>query len=102
MFKKSVDAGESAEDCSQVFAHFSLHLHDDLESLVLLANQVLHRNLDILKGDVCSTRAPYTLAVHAASGNTAHFAFDEKDRHTAHTLTTSSDSSGEVVTPEIC
>ena len=30
--------------------------HDDAEALVLLANQVLDRDLDVLKGDVSSTR----------------------------------------------
>ena len=40
------------------------------ESLVLLSNQVLNRNLSVFKSDVSGTTAPNTLAVHTPSADT--------------------------------
>ena len=38
--------------------------HQDLETLVFLADQVLYRYLDIFEGDICCATRPDTLAVH--------------------------------------
>ena len=45
--------------------------HDDLEPLVLLADQVLDWDLDVFEGDVGGAAGPDTLAVHAAGADTA-------------------------------
>ena len=43
-----------------------------LETLVLLANQVLNRDLDVLKSNIGGAAAPDTLAVHASRADAAH------------------------------
>jgi hypothetical protein len=73
--------------------------HDDLESLVLFADEVLDGNLDVLEGNIGSTAAPYTLAVHLASGNTTSAALDQEHRHAVHALSARADSGCEVVGP---
>lgn len=74
--------------------------HDDLEALVLLADQVLDGHLDVLEGDVGGAAAPHTLAVHAAGADAAHIALDEQHRDTIHALLTGADGGGEVVAPD--
>lgn len=73
--------------------------HDDTEALVLLAEQVLHRDLDILKGDVGGSGGPHTLTVHAAGADTGT-TLNEQQTDAVHALAASSDSSGEVVGPD--
>lgn len=73
--------------------------HDDAETLVLLAEQVLNGDLDILEGDVGSTRGPDTLAVHAAGADTLT-TLDEEERDAVHAGAASADGSGEVVGPD--
>lgn len=49
----------------------TLKAHPTLEALILLANQILDRNLDVFEGHVSSTARPDTLAVHASGVDTA-------------------------------
>ena len=77
--------------------------HDDLEALVLLANEVFDWHLYVLKGDVGCATGPDTLAIHSSGRNTTGFALDEEHRDTVHALVACSDGSGEVVAPHtIC
>lgn len=71
--------------------------HDDLESLVLLANQVLHGHLDVLEGNVGGTTAPDTLAIHLAGADAASLTLDKKDAQTVHTGLAGTHSGGEVI-----
>lgn len=71
--------------------------HDDLESLVFLADQVLHRHLYILKGDICCSTRPDTLTVHSPRRDTAEATLDEENTDTVRALPTSSDSGGKVL-----
>lgn len=74
--------------------------HDHLETLVLLADQVLYRDLDVFEGDVGGTARPYTLAVHSSRRNTASFALNEEHGNSVHALIACSYCSGEVVAPD--
>lgn len=74
--------------------------HNDLESLVLLADQVFYRNLDVFEGDVGGAAAPYTLAVHLAGRNATKAALDEENGDAVHARAACTDSSCEVVTPD--
>lgn len=74
--------------------------HDDLESLVLLADKVLHGDFDVFKGNVGGAAGPYTLAVHLAGRNTASAALDQKNGHAIHARSTSAHRRGEVVAPD--
>lgn len=74
--------------------------HDDLEALVLLADQVLNGDLDVLEGDVGSSRGPDTLAVHAASGDATGLAFNEQNTESIHAGLAGADGHGEVVGPD--
>lgn len=69
------------------------------EALVLLAEQVLNRDLDILKGDVSGAGRPDTLAVHTASRDTGA-ALNEQQRNAVHARAASPHGSGEVVGPD--
>lgn len=69
------------------------------ETLVLLTDEVLDRDLDVLEGDVSCSATPYALAVHLAGGDTTSAALDEENTDTVHAGTTGTDSGGEVVTP---
>lgn len=81
--------------------HARLRLtHDDLEALVLFADQVLYWHLDVLECDVCGSGGPDTLAVHLAGADAAEVSFDQKDRDTIHPLAACPDGSSEVVTPD--
>ena len=73
--------------------------HDDTETLVLLAQQVLDGHLDVLKGDVGGSAGPDTLAVHAAGADTLR-ALDQEKTHAVHALATRPHGSGEVVGPD--
>ena len=74
--------------------------HDDLETLVLLADQVLNGDLDVLKGDVGGSRGPDTLAVHAARGDAASLALNEQHAESVHAGLAGADGDGEVVRPD--
>ena len=50
--------------------------HDDLEALILLADQVLDWHLDVFEGNIRGAAGPHSLAVHPSCGNTASFALD--------------------------
>ena len=69
------------------------------EALVLLADEVFDRDFGVLEGDVGCSATPYALAVHLAGGDTAGAALNEENTDTVHAGTTSTDGSGEVVTP---
>jgi len=69
------------------------------EALVLLADKVLDRDLDVLEGDVSCSATPYALAVHLAGGDAAGAALNEENTDTIHAGTTSTDGGGEVITP---
>ena len=73
--------------------------HNNLETGVLLADEIFYRDLDILEGDVSCSRSVATLAVHLAGGDT-WAAFNEEDRNTAHTRATSTDGYSEVFGPD--
>ena len=73
-----------------------------LETLVLLADEVLNWDLDILKGDIGGTTAPDTLAIHAASADTAEATLDQQNGNTIHALVASADCSGKVIGPWNC
>lgn len=68
-----------------------------LESLVFLSEQVLHRDLDILKSDIGRATAPDTLAVHASRLDTRHRSLNKQKTDTVHPRTTGTDSRGEVI-----
>jgi len=70
-----------------------------LETLVLFADQVLDRHLDVLECDVGRTARPHTLTVHASRADAAHIALYEQERDTGHAGAASADSSGEVIGP---
>jgi hypothetical protein len=74
--------------------------HDHLEALVLLANEVFDRDLDIFEGDVCGATAPDTLAVHLARRYTTGRAFDQEHGNAVHSFASSPHSGGEVVGPD--
>lgn len=71
-----------------------------LETLVLLADEVLNWDLDILKGDIGGTTAPDTLAIHAPGADTAHVPLNEEYTDAVHTGITSAHRSGEVIRPD--
>lgn len=73
--------------------------HDHSESLVLLADQVLHGDLDILEGDIGGATAPDTLAVHATGADTGEITLDEQKTEAVHARFAGADGSGEVVGP---
>lgn len=70
------------------------------EALILLANQVLNRNLDVLEGDVGGARRPDTLAVHLAGADTAEAPLDEEKTDAVHAGTAGAHGGGEVVAPD--
>mmetsp|Transcript_10887 Transcript_10887/g.21065 ORF Transcript_10887/g.21065 Transcript_10887/m.21065 type:complete len:262 (-) Transcript_10887:653-1438(-) len=74
-------------------------LHDVLEPLVLLADQVLHRNVHVLKSHVSSPTRPHAHALHLTSGDPLELPFDQKHTHTVHSTTggTCANGCGEVV-----
>lgn len=74
--------------------------HDDLEPLVLLANEVFHGHLDVFEGDVGGSAAPDALAVHAAGCDAAGAALDEEDGDAVHAWAAGADGDGEVVAPD--
>mmetsp|Transcript_783 Transcript_783/g.2637 ORF Transcript_783/g.2637 Transcript_783/m.2637 type:complete len:310 (-) Transcript_783:135-1064(-) len=59
-------------------------LHDVLEALVLLAEQVLLRHLDVVEGDVRGAGGPHTGALHLARREAGHAAFDEEEADATH------------------
>lgn len=71
-----------------------------LEALVLLANQVLNRHLDVLKGNVRRARRPHALAIHPPRADAAHVALDEQQAHAAHAGLARPHRDGEVVAPD--
>ncbi|KAI7150425.1 acyl-CoA dehydrogenase NM domain-like protein [Hortaea werneckii] len=75
--------------------------HDDLEPLVLFADEVLDWHLDVFERDVGSAGGPDALAVHAARAHAAHTALDEEDGDAVHAFASGTHGSCEVVTPTI-
>lgn len=73
--------------------------HDNAETLVLLAEQVLDGDLYVLKGDVGGSAGPDSLAVHAAGADTLS-ALNEEQGDTVHALSTCPHGSSEVVSPD--
>ena len=47
------------------------------ESLVLLSNQILHRDFDVFECDVCCSTRPNSLAIHLTCRHTTHTTLDE-------------------------
>ena len=74
--------------------------HDDLEALVLFANEIFHWDFDIFESNVCGAATPYTLAVHLTGRDAPKTALDEQHGDTPRTWSTSPDSRGEVITPD--
>lgn len=76
--------------------------HDDLETLVLLAEQVLHGDLDILHGDPGRAGRQHTLSVHSSGLKTLHASLEQQNRDTVHARAgaTGSDGNSEVVSPD--
>lgn len=73
--------------------------HQDLESLVLLADEVLDGDFDVFESDVSCAGGPDTLAIHAAGANATHVALDEEGRDTVHAFAAGPHRGGEVVAP---
>lgn len=73
--------------------------HDDFEPLVLLAEEIFHRDLDVFEGDVGGPARTDALAVHPP-GADALGALDEEGGDAVHARATRSDGSGEVVAPD--
>lgn len=69
------------------------------ETLVLLAEQVLDRHLDVLKGNVRGAGGPDALAVHTAGRDTGT-ALNEQQRNAVHARAASPHGGGEVVGPD--
>lgn len=74
--------------------------HDDLEALVLLADEVLDGDFDVLEGHVGSTGAPDTLAVHSSGAHATLLTLNQQDGDTVHAFAASSHGGGEVVGPD--
>lgn len=74
--------------------------HDNLETLVLLSDQVLNRHLDVFEGNVGGTAGPDTLAVHLSGADAPSAALNEQNGDTVHAFAASADCSGEVVGPD--
>jgi len=74
--------------------------HDNFETLVFFANEVFHGNLDVFEIDIGCARGPDSLAVHFASGDSGHGAFDEEDRDTTHAGLAGADGDSEVIGPD--
>lgn len=74
--------------------------HDDLEALVLLAEEVLHGDLDVLHGNPGGAGRQHTLSVHSSGLEALHASLEEKDGDTVHAGAASSDGNGEVVSPD--
>ena len=73
--------------------------HDDLEPLVLLAEEVFDGDLDVFEGDVGGSAGTDALAVHPP-GADAFGALDEEGGDAVHARPTGSDGGGEVVAPD--
>lgn len=76
--------------------------HDDLETLVLLAEQVLNGDLDVLHGDPGRSGRKHTLSVHSSGLKTLHASLEEQNGDTVHAGAgaAGSDGNGEVVGPD--
>lgn len=76
--------------------------HDDLETLVLLAEQVLHGDLDVLHGDPGGAGRQHTLGVHSSGLKTLHASLEQQNGNTVHAGAgaAGSDGNGEVVGPD--
>lgn len=70
------------------------------EALVLLAQEVLYRYLDILKCDICGSGRPHTLAVHPPRRHTTRLPLDKQERNTVHAGAARPHGSREVVRPD--
>ena len=73
--------------------------HDDLEALVLLAEEVFDGDFDILEGDVGRPAGTDTLAVHPP-GADAFGALDEEGGDAVHARAACADGGCEVVAPD--
>ncbi len=73
--------------------------HNDFETLILFTDEVLDRDFDIFEGDISSTRAMDTLAVHFSGGD-AFTAFDQENGDAAHAFAARADCNGEVIGPD--
>jgi hypothetical protein len=68
--------------------------HDELETLVLLSDQVGDGDLDVLEGDVGGARGPSAGALHLTGRQAGHVALDEQERDAAHALAAGPHSDG--------
>lgn len=73
--------------------------HDDLETLVLLADEVLNGDFNVFEGDIGGSRTPNTLTIHSACRDAAHTALDKQQRDAIHAGASSADGSGKVLAP---
>mmetsp|Transcript_12244 Transcript_12244/g.20694 ORF Transcript_12244/g.20694 Transcript_12244/m.20694 type:complete len:249 (+) Transcript_12244:590-1336(+) len=55
-------------------------VHDLLEPVVLNANEILHRNLDVGEGDVRGARGPHARALHLHALHAGHALLDQDHR----------------------
>mmetsp|Transcript_12214 Transcript_12214/g.23643 ORF Transcript_12214/g.23643 Transcript_12214/m.23643 type:complete len:546 (-) Transcript_12214:425-2062(-) len=72
-------------------------VHDVLESLVLLSNQILHRDLHIIEGDERSAAAPHAHAVHLPRAHACELSGHQQKRETPEAGFSSPACDGEVV-----
>mmetsp|Transcript_11852 Transcript_11852/g.30262 ORF Transcript_11852/g.30262 Transcript_11852/m.30262 type:complete len:200 (-) Transcript_11852:502-1101(-) len=72
-------------------------VHDVLEALVLLADEVLGRHLAVVEGDVRRARGPHAGALHLLRHQTGCAALHEDKRHATHARATCSARNGEVI-----
>src|SRR5277367_1256139 len=73
--------------------------HDDLKSLILLPNQILHRNFDILKIDIGSPTCPDSLTIHSSNTHSWHRLLNQQKTHPFHPRPTSTDCNSEIIRP---
>lgn len=69
------------------------------EALVLLAEQIFDRHLDVLEGDVRRAAGPDTLAVHPPRRDTTVLPLDKEQADTVHARSARANRSSEVITP---
>lgn len=71
--------------------------HDNLESLVFFADQVLNGDFDVLECNICCAGGPDALAVHFAGADAASLALNEQHTETVHAIRTGPHGSREVI-----
>src|SRR5271155_5801952 len=73
--------------------------HNNLESLILLPNQILHRNFDILKVDIRSPTGPHALTIHPSNTHSRHSLLNQQKTHSIRSRTPRTDSNSEIIRP---